>query len=247
MIRSSFVLSFVSDMFDMKKFLSVTAATASLCAAYAVASTTPAVDLLTGQTFSLVSRVNAAPITYNPPNLGAPRRTTGTGSRGCNAASLSDVTLSLAAPNDHIGLTVDSTPTFYWTVEGEVSAPIEFTLVQDGNPSPVFVKRFDASEVKAGMMSVTLPADHELSTNETYRWTVAVVCNANRRSSDVFAQSWVQRISIPNSSMGAVTAEHYGQAGLWYDALAALSSDRDREDMMAIFSIPEAQATPITR
>ena len=72
----------------------------------------------------------------------------------------------------------------------------------------------------------------ELVPGKKYRWSVTLACNEERPSSDIFIQSWVERVpttpDLTQRLAGAVSdrdrATVYAQAGLWYDALAAIST-----------------------
>ncbi|MGC9502958.1 DUF928 domain-containing protein [Baaleninema sp.] len=225
-------------MLHLGKVLTVATGTAALTLTQAFAVTTPAIDsLLSSESLRVLATAQASPITYVPPNRGQPRQTQGTGSRGCEDTAES-IDLSLLAPSNHTGLTVSARPTFYWHLENAVSVPVEFTLVEDDNPDPVYVKRFENSP--AGVTGVSLPEGRELEEGKTYRWTVSVVCNPQRRSSDVFAQSWIERVSPSaalNASLAAATTEQetaqaYAQAGIWYDALSVLNSDDARLEVV---------------
>jgi len=210
-------------MFDKKKILALAVGTAALFPAFAPIAL-------------------ATPIVFNTSeDVGAPSRTRGAGSRGgCNIEEGS-IELNLAAPvTSDVGKTVSDKPVFYWTVNSEIDTPVEFTLVEPGNPEPVFVKTFSAEEVNDGMMSVQLPDGSELKEDTVYRWTVSMVCNPNRRSSDVFAQSWIERVSanVAPGESGVVAAQDYADANLWYDALSALELDTDRLAVMEAYSTP---------
>lgn len=164
-------------------------------------------------------------MTYRPPNRGAPRSTQGTGSRGCPDAG--PVGLSLLAPNDHTGLTAEGHPAFLWYLSEVPAAPLEFTLVQPGVAKPLFVKQMQPKQ--AGIVQIEMPKDlPELVAGQKYQWSVSIVCNANRRSADVFAHSWIERVSPTSDVMAKLAtatsdqekAQIYASAGLWYDALA---------------------------
>lgn len=176
------------------------------------------------------------PVQYVPPSRGTPKNSVGAGSRGCPQSV--PVTLALLVPNDHNGQTVSGHPTFSWYMSDKTSVPVEFALVEPGVAKPVFVKQMQVSQ--AGIMQVQLPNElPELATGKKYRWSVSQICDSNRPSNNVFVQSWVERVS-PNSelsqklatvktedsSLQAVRerARIYAQAGLWYDALQALST-----------------------
>jgi Domain of Unknown Function (DUF928) len=211
-------------MFDTKKIVTLAAGTAALLTAFA-------------------TMASATPIVFNTSqDVGAPTRTRGAGSRGgCNLEE-GNVSLNLAAPiTTDIGKTVSENPTFFWTIDSDLNVPVEFTLVASGKAEPIFVKTFSADEVKNGMMSVQLPSGHELESNTVYRWTVSAICNASRRSNDVYAQSWIERVEASNLSAGAsgvAAAQSYADANLWYDAISALDLDADRLSVMEAYSSP---------
>jgi hypothetical protein len=106
---------------------------------------------------------------------------------------------------------------------------MEFTLVEPGVTQPIFVQRVAAAKV--GTMQVEMPKDlPELATGKKYRWSVSLVRNSKRRSEDVFVQGWIERVPTTAeldkqlaSATSVKRAEIYAKAGLWYDALAAIS------------------------
>ena len=69
-----------------------------------------------------------------------------------------------------------------------------------------------------------------LAPGVAYRWYVAVVPDPDRRSRDILAGGAIERVDIPDelrkklaqAETGAVPFL-YAQAGMWYDALAAIS------------------------
>ena len=168
---------------------------------------------------------------YNPPNRGAPRRTHATGTRGrCRDLGTQPVEISLLAPNDHTGTTSADRPTFFWEVSQATQAPLEFAIVRDNDPDPLWVEQIPG---RAGIARVQLPADIRIEAGETYRWSVALVCNRDRRSEDLFAQSWIRRVPLtPQLQQRLQTATSreemariYAREGVWYDALAHLYGD----------------------
>lgn len=81
-------------------------------------------------------------------------------------------------------------------------------------------------------LSDKLPADApELVSGRKYRWSVSLLCNANRPSTNVFVQSWIEHIptkpELTQHLTGATSEQErariYAAAGLWYDALATIS------------------------
>ena len=63
-----------------------------------------------------------------------------------------------------------------------------------------------------------------------YRWTVSIVCDENNPSENIYARSWVKRVSITPSlkqKLAVATQEReraavYAQNGVWYDASATI-------------------------
>lgn len=174
--------------------------------------------------------VEATHFSYVPPRRGMPRRTQGTGSRGCTSSQ--PVALELLVPNDHTAQTASGHPTFFWYVSEMPAEPVEVALVESGVAQPVFVQQVQLKN--AGINQLKMPANlPELVPGKEYRWSVTLICNANRRSNDTFAQGWIKRVppsaDLEQQLSAAKTAHErasvYAKAGVWYDALNALSAD----------------------
>jgi hypothetical protein len=96
-----------------------------------------------------------------------------------------------------------------------------------------------------------------LAPGVAYRWFVAVVPDSNRRSRDVLAGGAIERVEVPEGLRaklpGAAKADLpslYAEAGLWYDAVAAISDliesapndpalRRQRAAMLAQVGLPD--------
>ncbi len=166
-------------------------------------------------------------INYTPPGtLKRAIRTGGTGSRGC--AQLGRVTVMPLVPSNHIGQTQAARPTFLAYVSGAQS--VEFALTEPKVEKPLLVQTVtpDANGIVRVQLPETAP---ELAIGKDYRWAIAVVCNPNRRSNDVYAQSWIQRTAttpefakkLTAATSGLEQARLYANAGFWYDAIASLT------------------------
>ncbi|MDX2243863.1 MAG: DUF928 domain-containing protein [Leptolyngbyaceae cyanobacterium bins.302] len=166
-------------------------------------------------------------ITYRPPvKLKRAIRTGGTGARGCN--QLGRVEVMPLVPNNHVGQTLSKRPTFLAYVSG--AKAVEFTLVEPNVEKPLVVKTVEPDA--QGLVRIELPETApDLAVGKDYRWSVSVVCNPNRRSNDVFAQSWIQRVEssaelqqkLSTASSEQERARIYAEVGVWYDAIAALT------------------------
>lgn len=177
-------------------------------------------------------------VRYIPPNRGRPRNTQATGSRGgnqatgprgCTQSNQSLPTLTLLVPSDHDGLTTSGHPSFFWHISTPM--PMAFVLTESGVAQPLLEQQIQPQE--AGTIQMKLPKDlPELVAGREYRWSITLVCNRERPSANPFIQSWIKRVPLkPELTQQLTTAgsDHeralvYAQAGLWYDALAAIST-----------------------
>ena len=168
----------------------------------------------------------AATPVYQPPLRGAPQGRVGGGTRGNERQVF---VLSVLAP-DHTGLTVSEQPALYWFISCVTSSPVELTVVDPGVAEPVLETHI-SPPVPSGVHRLSL-ADYgvRLSPGVRYRWFVAVVADPAHRSKDILAGGTIERVDLP-AGLGAKLAQagkaelvfDYAQAGLWYDALAAIS------------------------
>jgi hypothetical protein len=167
----------------------------------------------------------AAPV-YKPPKRGNPGGRVGGGSRGIQR----DVfVLSVLAP-DHSGFTTSEQPSLYWYISNATSLPVELTVMDPQGVQPILETRLPAP-VKAGVHRVSL-ADHNirLAPGAAYRWFVAVVPDAERRSKDILAGGAIERVDVPaelTEKLGKARQSEVpfldAEAGLWYDAVKAIS------------------------
>ena len=167
---------------------------------------------------------------YTPPKRGAPGGRVGGGTRGIQR----DVfILSVLAP-DHSGLTTSEQPSLYWFISTATTLPIEVTVMDPQGVQPILETRLP-SPIKAGVQRIRL-ADHNvrLAPGAAYRWFVSVVPDADRRSKDIMAGGAIERVEVPDdlkaklNKAGKNGAFHlYTEAGLWYDALKAISDQID--------------------
>ncbi len=174
---------------------------------------------------------------YVPPTSRRPiARTDGSASRGCPNGLFGSI--SLLVPSDHIGLTVSAHPTFSWYVSAVPSTLMQFALVEPGVSKPILVKQLKVN--KPGIIQLDLPEQLPLSIDKEYRWTVSLICNIKRPSQNIYVRSRIQRVSVkalempeftgnPSNNLAEISttmrdrAILYGQSGIWYDAVSALS------------------------
>jgi hypothetical protein len=173
-----------------------------------------------------------APV-YKPPLRGAPGGRVGGGTRGgggsTQATERAVFFLSVLAP-DHTGLTISEQPSLYWFISSRAPSPVEVTLVDPRATKPVLAFRL-TSPVEAGVHRIRL-ADHQvrLEPGVAYRWYVAVVPDADRRTKDFLTGGAIERIELPEGLRARLEEADrmempslYAEAGLWYDAITVLS------------------------
>ncbi len=170
----------------------------------------------------------AGPVTpvYKPPLRGAPGGRVGGGTRG---TAREVFVLSVLAP-DHSGLTASEQPSLYWYISAATALPVELTVMDPDTTQPLLELRV-ATPIEAGIHRLRL-SDHgvRLAPGRAYRWYVAVVPDSGRRSRDILAGGAIQRVN-PSGEMAARLGQArreelpsiYAEAGLWYDALTAMS------------------------
>lgn len=163
---------------------------------------------------------------YNPPSRGAPGGRIGGGTRG---GGQNVFVLSVLAP-DHSGFTTSEQPSLYWYISKPTSLPIELTVMDPQGVKPILETQLPPP-TKPGIQRVRL-ADYNvhLAPGAAYRWFVAVVPDADRRSKDILAGGAIERVNLQEDVKAKLAKASdkelpfvYAQAGLWYDALKSIS------------------------
>lgn len=171
-----------------------------------------------------------------PPDDATPQGTAGGASRGsCLQAGYREAPgLAIAAvmPQSNRGLTVAERPTFFVAVPGNaISAELS---LWDEDYNGIYQTALSLTEV-SGIIGIALPADApDLAPGKSYKWSLAVICDASNRNRDAVVEGWVQRTE-PNANLlaGLEKAETplekatlYAQNGFWYDSVSALAELR---------------------
>ena len=163
---------------------------------------------------------------YNPPSRGAPGGRIGGGTRG---GGQNVFVLSVLAP-DHSAFTTSEQPSLYWFISKPTSLPIELTVMDPQGVQPILETRVPAP-TKPGIQRVRL-ADYNIhiAPGAAYRWFVAVIPDADRRSKDILAGGAIERVDLQQDVKAKLARASekeipfiYAQAGLWYDALKSIS------------------------
>jgi hypothetical protein len=160
---------------------------------------------------------------YRPPQGSVPGGRLKGGIRGGKEAPV----LQVLAPN-HVGLTRLKQPILYWYLSKPVSYPIEFTLVDSRKIPPLVETRLPAPS-EGGVQSIQLK-DYGISleVGVPYRWFVSVTPDPDNPSKDITAGSIIERVGylegIVIHSVNEDDPNSLAAAGLWYDAIKAISA-----------------------
>lgn len=171
---------------------------------------------------------------YNPPaKKSAPSSpTTTTGRRG-NCTGNSDQKLTALAPQQHVGQTSSTHPTFSWFVPDTVPKPLQFRLYKvspTGERLPLHKMDMQSS---LGLMKWKFPENLPgLEIGQRYSWQIILFCNPNRPSSSLVTGAEIKIISstptlerlLATATNSKERAEVYAEASQWYDALAEVSN-----------------------
>lgn len=126
-------------------------------------------------------------------------------------------------------MTVHDQPVLYWFLSKAITSPVELTVVDERGVKPILETRL-APPFSPGVQRVRL-ADHGIRLSQgKYQWFVALVVDPDRRSRDVLAGGSIELVepsqgfSVKLSQTGMANAPLiYAEAGLWYDAVTAIS------------------------
>jgi hypothetical protein len=171
---------------------------------------------------------NAAIPAFKPKVTTAPARRIGGGTRGPQGNS---PLLAVLAP-EHVGQTINSQPSLYWSISKPTDKQLTFTVIYANTEKgidPIIETTIPISG--KGIQLIDLAKQNiTLETNAEYEWSLALITDPKHRSNDIVSTGIIKRIPPPAelSAKLAKTNEKqhpmiYAEAGLWYDAIDALS------------------------
>jgi hypothetical protein len=119
----------------------------------------------------------------------------------------------------------------YWYLGQEEKHPVYVTLTDRQSVTPLLEVAL-TSPIQPGIQRIRL-ADYSvrLTPGVPYDWSIAIVLDATLRSQDIMVSGTIELVAPPDGLQGQLTRAGkmaaprlYAEAGLWYDALAALST-----------------------
>lgn len=172
---------------------------------------------------------------FRPPRNPKRRRgyTTTTGIRQGSCMGETETAFTVLGPSETLGQAASSRPEFVWHLPpSDIDYRVQFRLLADNAAGlPEHVHTADLTYA-GGFMTYQIPANVEaLSPNTDYRWQVVVVCNENylsrslsqERSFEVVFTTPELQAALAVANSDAQRALAYGEAGLWYDAIAQVA------------------------
>ena len=167
----------------------------------------------------------------NPRSRSRSRTTTGTRQGSCLSDTVTAFTLF--GPDATLGQTASTHPEFVWYLPAaETDFPVTFRLLSpDENGVPTLLYSTVLS-YKSGFTKYQLPvSEPALSPGTEYRWQVVIACNPNYPSRSPSQELAFEVVPAPMGlaqTLSTTTTESekaaaYGQAGLWYDAIAQVA------------------------
>lgn len=160
---------------------------------------------------------------YSPPRRATPRSMVSGGLRLTRG-----LPQPLALVPAHVALTSSSSPSLFWWI-GAVppeGATVTLTVATDDEIEPLAEIALPLPRTK-GIQRVRL-ADHgvELARGVEYEWSIAVGSDPASHANDQIANGYITRVDDPSELSGTPrSVTTLAAAGLWYDALAAVSDE----------------------
>jgi len=169
----------------------------------------------------------AAGTRFVPADRGAPMITVAAGTRGGPAPGA--IWIDALVPQQ-VGLTLEEQPALYWYLSQGTASGVELLVTREQTSTPVLAASI-GGPLKPGVQRIQL-SDHglHLKPGAAYRWRVTLIPNPKRAWEKIVTEGEIERIdpapALQSELAGAEPAQAcfiLAEAGIWYDALAALS------------------------
>ena len=163
---------------------------------------------------------------YRPPKRGAPLVRVDAGVRGAGG---NQPYVAVITP-EHTGYTSTPQPVLYWYVSGDMKTRFEFALVNNQAIEPI-AEVVSEQAVAKGIHSINLAEQGvTLKPGVSYQWSVALVPDPGKRSSDIVSSGRVEYKPLTAAQIEALDKANPGEAvsllardGYWYDTFDRLS------------------------
>lgn len=166
------------------------------------------------------------------PGLGSPSQPTTRG--GCTIKDQKNKELIPLLPKNKIGRTVSEYPEFFFYLPQSEAKVAEFVL-QDDKGKQIYQTTLNINN-SSGVIGISIPTNKNVSPlqiGKNYSWSIALICDDQDRSADVFQRGIVRRVEVSadirsqlQKAEPRLKAVIYAQTGIWQDALSTLIAAR---------------------
>jgi len=194
--------------------------------------------------FASRARTQIPQVLFKPSGTGRPPTTRGAGSRNDRICAqdipansgrefAKSPALTALIPSSQSNFTQAERPTF-WVYLPKTSARQLVLSIQDADSQP-HSQRFFPITGERGIVGIPMAENSPpLETGKFYQWAVVMVCGDRPHPNDPVVTAWVQRVPTFQTLSKQQTkpqtileqAAHYGEQGVWYDALTTLATAR---------------------
>jgi hypothetical protein len=133
----------------------------------------------------------------------------------------------LALVPAHVALTSSSSPSLFWWISATPpeGTSVVLTVTTDDDPEPLAEIELTLPR-RAGIQRVWL-GDHgvELTPGVEYEWSISLGSDPASHADDQIATGYITRVDEPGALGRAAQLAATNAAGLWYDALGAISDE----------------------
>ncbi|WP_299489513.1 DUF928 domain-containing protein [Acaryochloris sp. IP29b_bin.137] len=154
--------------------------------------------------------------------------------RPSQVARTKSVPITLLAPLSHVGRTSALTPTLAWFVSASQPYRVKVSIFTfDADQSSTLLHELEYVETNSGLVHYTLPEDKSnLQTGQRYFVELSVACDPTSArynqtfiaEIDVEAPSPALTQAISQARTPSQKAQHYAEAGYWFDTVRELLS-----------------------
>jgi hypothetical protein len=180
---------------------------------------------------------------FAPQGKAMPRDSEGGASRGqCQPNNNGpQQAVRLLIPQGNNGLTTASHPTFLAHINQAASQQVFFSL-KNADESYFYEMSLPLPASHSGRVAFQLPETAPpLSLEESYRWSVALLCGSQLGPDSPWASGWIERVAPDPAQAETLAtlspleqASYLGRQGLWYDTVETLANLQENQPGAAV-------------
>ncbi|MGP1387444.1 MAG: DUF928 domain-containing protein [Thainema sp.] len=165
-----------------------------------------------------------------------PIRTAGGGTRsGPNCIARVPEPLTAIAPTNNWIKTVGEESNLFWYVPPTVAAEALFELRESAGEL-IYSTTIELSG-EASIVSLQLPSDLELQSDQVYSWKLSPICDRERLNLNPFVEGWISRVeadaelavALAEADDPIAQAQLYANAELWPETVAIAAALRETQ------------------